>query len=94
MLREHGISVWGSFVFGFDTDDLEVFDRTVEFAIDMRLTMANFAMLCPYPGTALYRRLEAESRLTDTRGLVAGGEPLLLLPVDVAAAVAAVAVPA
>jgi radical SAM superfamily enzyme YgiQ (UPF0313 family) len=67
MLREHGISVWGSFVFGFDTDDPEVFDRTVEFAIGMRLTMANFAMLCPYPGTALYRRLEAEGRLTDAR---------------------------
>jgi radical SAM superfamily enzyme YgiQ (UPF0313 family) len=67
MLREHGVSVWGSFVFGFDTDDAEVFDRTVEFAIDMRLTMANFAMLCPYPGTALYRRLEAEGRLTDPR---------------------------
>jgi radical SAM superfamily enzyme YgiQ (UPF0313 family) len=67
MLREHGVSVWGSFVFGFDTDDAEVFDRTVEFAIEMRLTMANFAMLCPYPGTALYRRLEAEGRLTDPR---------------------------
>ena len=67
MLREHGISVWGSFVFGFDTDDPEVFDRTVEFAIDMRLTMATFAMLCPYPGTALYRRLAAEERLTDPR---------------------------
>jgi radical SAM superfamily enzyme YgiQ (UPF0313 family) len=67
MLREHGVSVWGSFAFGFDTDDAEVFDRTVEFAIEMRLTMANFAMLCPYPGTALYRRLEAEGRLTDPR---------------------------
>jgi radical SAM superfamily enzyme YgiQ (UPF0313 family) len=67
MLLEHGISVWGSFVFGFDTDDPEVFDRTVEFAIDMKLTMASFALLCPYPGTALYRRLEAEGRLTDPR---------------------------
>jgi radical SAM superfamily enzyme YgiQ (UPF0313 family) len=67
MLHEHGISVWGSFVFGFDTDDPEVFDRTVEFAIEMRLTMATFAMLCPYPGTALYRRLAAEERLTDPR---------------------------
>jgi radical SAM superfamily enzyme YgiQ (UPF0313 family) len=65
MLHEHGISVWGSFVFGFDTDDPEVFDRTVEFAIETRLTMATFAMLCPYPGTALYRRLAAEGRLTD-----------------------------
>jgi radical SAM superfamily enzyme YgiQ (UPF0313 family) len=67
MLHEHGISTWGSFVFGFDTDDPEVFDRTVEFGIDMQLTMALFAILTPYPGTRLYRRLKAEGRLTDER---------------------------
>ena len=67
MLHDHGISTWGSFVFGFDTDDKEVFDRTVEFGIDMQLTMALFAILTPYPGTALYRRLKAERRLTDER---------------------------
>jgi radical SAM superfamily enzyme YgiQ (UPF0313 family) len=66
-LHEHGISVWGSFVFGFDTDDPEVFDRTVEFAIDARLTMASFAMLTPYPATRLYQRLEREGRLCDER---------------------------
>ncbi|HEY3236826.1 MAG TPA: radical SAM protein [Polyangiaceae bacterium] len=65
MLHAHGISTWGSFVFGFDTDDPEVFDRTVEFGIEMRLTMALFAILTPYPGTRLYRRLKAEGRLTD-----------------------------
>ena len=65
MLHDHGISTWGSFVFGFDTDDVEVFDRTVEFAIEARLTMASFALLTPYPGTRLYRRLQAEGRLTD-----------------------------
>lgn len=67
MLHEHGISTWGSFVFGFDTDDKEVFDRTVEFGIDVKLTMALFALLTPYPGTALYRRLKSEGRLTDER---------------------------
>lgn len=65
MLHDHGIATWGSFVFGFDTDDPEVFDRTVEAAIDMKLTMALFAILTPYPGTRLYRRLRAEGRLTD-----------------------------
>jgi radical SAM superfamily enzyme YgiQ (UPF0313 family) len=65
MLHDHGISVWGSFVFGFDTDDRDVFERTVAFAIDMKLTMATFAMLTPYPGTRLYQRLHAEGRLTD-----------------------------
>ncbi len=65
MLHEHGISTWGSFVFGFDTDDKEVFDRTVEFGIEMKLTMALYAILTPYPGTQLYRRLLREGRLTD-----------------------------
>ncbi|HET9956836.1 MAG TPA: radical SAM protein [Polyangiaceae bacterium] len=67
MLHDHGISTWGSFVFGFDTDDPEVFDRTVEFGIEMRLTMALYAILTPYPGTKLYKRLLAEGRLTDPR---------------------------
>lgn len=66
-LHEHGISVWGSFVFGFDNDDVEVFDRTVEFGIEARLTVASFALLTPYPGTRLYQRLKQEGRLTDDR---------------------------
>lgn len=65
MLHDLGISVWGSFVFGFDTDRPSVFDRTVEEAIAMKLTMASFAILTPYPGTRLYNRLLAEGRLTD-----------------------------
>lgn len=67
MLHDHGISTWGSFVFGFDTDDPEVFDRTAEFGVEMRLTMALYAILTPYPGTKLYKRLRAEGRLTDER---------------------------
>jgi radical SAM superfamily enzyme YgiQ (UPF0313 family) len=67
MLHDHGISVWGSFVFGFDTDTLSVFDRTVEEAIEMKLTMASFAILTPYPGTPLYKRLMSEGRLTDPK---------------------------
>ena len=64
-LHDYGISTWASFVFGFDTDDTEVFDRTVEFGIKAKLTMALFAILTPYPGTRLYHRLAEEGRLTD-----------------------------
>ncbi len=67
MLHDHGISTWGSFVFGFDTDDPDVFDRTVEFGIEAKLTMALFAILTPYPGTRLYDRLRTAGRLTDER---------------------------
>jgi radical SAM superfamily enzyme YgiQ (UPF0313 family) len=72
MLHEHGISTWGSFVFGFDTDDPEVFERTAEFGIDMKLTMALYAILTPYPGTRLYTRLAAEGRLTDPHWWLGG----------------------
>jgi len=67
MLHDHGIATWGSFVFGFDTDDKDVFDRTVDFGIQMKLTMALYAILTPYPGTQLYKRLLAEGRLTDPK---------------------------
>ena len=66
-LHRHGIAVWGSFVFGFDEDDADVFDRTVEFCIESQLTMALFAILTPYPGTMLYKRLVSEGRLTRDR---------------------------
>jgi radical SAM superfamily enzyme YgiQ (UPF0313 family) len=76
LLHEHGIATWGSFVFGCDSDDPEIFDRTVELAIDMKLTLALFAILTPYPGTPLYRRLRAEGRLTDERWWLHEGHDL------------------
>jgi radical SAM superfamily enzyme YgiQ (UPF0313 family) len=66
-LADHGIAVWGSFIFGLDDDRGESFDKTVEFCVDSKITMALFALLTPYPGTRLYKRLVAENRLTKDR---------------------------
>jgi radical SAM superfamily enzyme YgiQ (UPF0313 family) len=62
-LHDHGIGVDGSFVFGFDTDDAGVFDRTVEFVIKAKLEVAYFSILTPYPGTRLHKRLAGEGRI-------------------------------
>jgi len=62
-VHDHGIGIDGSFVFGFDTDDEGVFDRTVEFVIKAKLEVAYFSVLTPYPGTRLYQRLVKEDRL-------------------------------
>ena len=51
-LSDHGIAVWGSFIFGLDDDSPDAFERTVEFCIEAKVTMALFALLTPYPGTA------------------------------------------
>jgi radical SAM superfamily enzyme YgiQ (UPF0313 family) len=64
MLADYGIAVWGSFVFGFDEDVPASFERTVEFCLDSKMTMALFALLTPYPGTRLFKRLVEEKRLT------------------------------
>jgi radical SAM superfamily enzyme YgiQ (UPF0313 family) len=62
-IHDHGIGIDGSFVFGFDTDDAGVFDRTLEFVMKTKLEVAYFSILTPYPGTRLHRRLVAEGRL-------------------------------
>ena len=62
-LDDLGIMVNGSFVFGLDDDGPDVFRSTVDWALDNGLTTATFHILTPYPGTALYRRMEAEGRL-------------------------------
>lgn len=67
MLADHGIAVWGSFVFGLDEDSGESFMRTVDFCVESKMTMALFALLTPYPGTRLYKRLKEEERLTKDR---------------------------
>lgn len=64
MLSDHGIAVWGSFVFGLDDDTGDSFLRTVDFCVESKITMALFALLTPYPGTRLYKRLKEENRLT------------------------------
>jgi len=66
-LADHGIAVWGSFIFGLDEDAGDAFDKTVEFCVESKITMALFALLTPYPGTALYKRLAHEGRLTKDR---------------------------
>ncbi len=63
LLHDNGIQVNGSFVLGFDHDGPDVFDRTVSWIEANRLECATFHVLTPYPGTPLFRRMEAEGRL-------------------------------
>lgn len=72
-----GIMINGSFVFGMDEDGPDVFDRTVDWAVNNGVTTATFHIQTPYPGTRLHQRLAAEGRilsadwdLYDTRHVV------------------------
>ena len=72
-----GIMINGSFVFGLDGDDRDVFSRTVDWAVESGITTATFHILTPYPGTALFADMNARNRietrnwdLYDTRHVV------------------------
>ena len=48
---------------GFDNDEPDVFERTVDWIEANRLECATFHILTPYPGTPLFRQLDAEGRI-------------------------------
>lgn len=76
-LHSLGIMINGSFVFGLDEDDKDVFKRTVEWGVENAITTSTYHVLTPYPGTALFKDMEKQGRilhrdwdLYDTRHVV------------------------
>ena len=62
-LHDAGIGVYASFVFGYDYDDVSVFDQFLEFAERTRIDGAFLPVLTPFPGTRIHQRLKQENRL-------------------------------
>jgi radical SAM superfamily enzyme YgiQ (UPF0313 family) len=76
-LHSLGIMINGSFVFGLDEDDKDVFKRTVDWGVKNAITTSTYHILTPYPGTNLFKSMEAQGRIVtrnwdlyDTRNVV------------------------
>jgi Fe-S oxidoreductase len=65
-LHELGIKINGSFVFGLDNDNKDVFKRTVDWGIKNAITTATYHILTPYPDTRLYQSMMNEGRIITT----------------------------
>jgi radical SAM superfamily enzyme YgiQ (UPF0313 family) len=65
--REHGVHVLGSFIFGLPTDRAETFDATAALAEEAELTVAQFVMMTPFPGTVDFKNWEASMEKDPTR---------------------------
>ncbi|MCP2501304.1 MAG: radical SAM protein [Deltaproteobacteria bacterium] len=81
MRRFHGegFGILGSFVFGFDHENKDVFDQTLEFVMRCRMDVVQTRILTPYPGTRLYKRLSGEGRLFERDWWLRGYPPDTLL---------------
>ncbi len=62
-IQSRGISVNGCFIVGLDEDTPDIFGEVEDFVKSTSLLEVQVTVLTPFPGTALYRRLQAEGRL-------------------------------
>ena len=63
--RELGIVTAAFYVFGFAEDTWESISATIDYAIDLGSTVAQFKILTPIPGTPLFKRIEPPITETD-----------------------------
>lgn len=62
-IHAHGLTVWGGFVIGFDSDTETIFDAQMDFIEESDIALATVSLLSAIPHTQLYDRLKAEGRL-------------------------------
>ena len=67
VFRRAGIMLYGTFIFGCDSDKADAFDDVVAFALRNKFVLANFNPLTPTPGAPLYDQLKDEGRLLHDR---------------------------
>lgn len=62
-IQDHGVSVNGCFIIGFDQDGPDIFQRTLDYIDSLELSEVQITLLTPFPGTQLRQRLEEERRI-------------------------------
>ena len=80
LLHAHGIAVYGCFVFGMDHDTPDVFLQTARFAVEAGIDLPRFAIVTPFPGTALYQRLDREGRILTRNWELYDGQHVVFQP--------------
>lgn len=62
-VHDHKMAVFASFIFGFDTDTVDLFKETIKKGIEWDMDVIETNTLTPFPGTRLYKRFEKEGRI-------------------------------
>jgi radical SAM superfamily enzyme YgiQ (UPF0313 family) len=78
--HQHKISIMGCFVFGLDEDTTEVFAKTAQFSIDSKIDLPRYAIVTPFPGTPLYKRLKSEGRILTEDWSLYDGQHVVFQP--------------
>lgn len=79
-LHQYGIALQGCFVFGLDGDSPDAFKKTAKFAVEAKIDLPRFAVVTPFPNTALYKRLESEGRILTKNWELYDGQHVVFRP--------------
>jgi len=63
LIHDYGIATGATFVFGFDTDNKDVFNKTSETIKYLDIDVPKFGILTPLPGTPLFNEMEKSNRI-------------------------------
>ncbi|MBS1791086.1 MAG: B12-binding domain-containing radical SAM protein [Acidobacteria bacterium] len=66
-INHAGILVVGSFIFGFEEDTSECYDKVFDFAVEHNLYMVNCGIMTPFPGSVTYDKARRDGKLIDHR---------------------------
>jgi radical SAM superfamily enzyme YgiQ (UPF0313 family) len=66
-IHSHGIGIYATFVFGFDYDDDETFEKALTFAKKHDFFFVAFNHLLPFPGTKLHDNFVENNRLRNNK---------------------------
>jgi radical SAM superfamily enzyme YgiQ (UPF0313 family) len=67
-IYSHGIDVYASFIVGFDSDRVSIFEQQYRFLMESGIVLASLGLLIALPKTPLFERLAREGRLKPTAG--------------------------
>lgn len=66
LLHDHGISAYAGMMFGFDDDHKDIFELTLEKAIELGIDNVGPKILVPYPNLPLFQKLVKQNRIIHT----------------------------
>lgn len=65
-IHDYGMAVKGNIMFGFDGDNIDIFNKTIDAVYDWNIDSIDPNILTPFPGTPLFDYLKKENRIITT----------------------------
>jgi len=62
-LHKYDITVDSAMIFGFDEHDATIFQRSLDFALDVGIDVCEPVIQIPFPGTKLFEKMEEQKRI-------------------------------